>query len=132
MRGTWTGSGTFETTSGGPAVLAAVAVVAAVVIGAVVEWLTHHVWEVIGAAATVLALGTAVTWAFVRLVRVQQAREAAWGERRQAVIAAQAATELPGPQRAALGSGGIHLHFYGQPTPEQAAVIRQAIERNTP
>ena len=132
MRGTWTGSGTFETTSGGPAVLAAVAVVAAVVIGAVVEWLTHHVWEVIGAASAVLALGAAVAYGLVRLTRWHDVRDARWGEAHRPSLTAQAATELPGPQRAALGSGDIHLHFYGQPTPEQAAVIRQAIERNTP
>ena len=130
MRGTWTGSGTFETSST-PVIPAAVAVVSAIVIGAVVDWLTHHVWEVIGAAAAVLALAAAVVYGMVRLVRWHDVRDARWGQQHRPSLTAQA-TPLPPGQARVLPGGGFHLHLHGLSPDEQATIIRQAIGRSTP
>jgi hypothetical protein len=136
MRGTWSGSGTFDVTGGGGGTVAAVLVVLAVAAAAVIaEWVTRHLWEVIGAAAGCLVLAAVVLHGLARLIRAQQDREArSWALRQAQLpggahqsVPAVTAVPLPGATRPELPPGQVHLHFHGLPDDGQAAIIRQAL-----
>lgn len=127
-RGTWQGSGTWETSGRGGRrlVLAAAAIIAA--LGAL-EWLLARIWWVIaGLAVLAAAVLAVVRW----LIRAQQRREAAFGDRLAMTSRreAPALTVTATPQVTATLPPAIeqHVHFHLDPADREALrVIRQAL-----
>lgn len=114
----FSGSGTFSTGSGSRgAVLIAAAVIAVLVI----EWVTAHIWWILGGTGV---LAVAVILALRWLVRRQQRREAAYGEQRAAIRCASAG-EIPATASRTLPP--VHLHFHGMTPGEAAEVVRRQI-----
>jgi hypothetical protein len=135
-RGTWQGSGTWQTSGPGLGPLAAAAGIAVVVIGAL-EWLLARIWWLIGGTAVLAAAAIA---AYIALARWTDRREARFADRRRTELAAQAAAELPHrPRPAAVEAApqppaivnhyhGPQITIYGRDGEEAAArIIRQAL-----
>jgi hypothetical protein len=127
MKGTWQGSGTWQTSGGGSgaalramlyAVLGAVAFAAAC-------WLLARLWWVLGGLLlAVAAVAAVIRW----LIRAQEHREAMHAARcpfglAQRAPAAVTAQAMP----AALTSGDLHLHFHDADAERAAAIIRHAL-----
>jgi hypothetical protein len=129
-RGTWQGSGTWQTSGPDLGPLAALAGIAVVVIGAL-EWLLARIWWLIGGTVLLVAVAAA---AFVALSRWTERREARFAAQRRAQLAERAAAELPRPQRPAVEAapqtvitGGTHIWLGNMPDAAQAAIIRKAL-----
>ena len=124
--------------SGGQSLGVLAAVVAVTYVAAeTVLWVAEHIWWIVGTLAVCFVLAVAASmWL------------EAWADRRGARFAARhgirsrADVILPEPVRAvvvervperpALGFRDLHIHLDGVPTPEHAAVIRQALGRTDP
>ena len=122
MRGTWQ-----TTHSGGPVVLAAVAVVLALVVS---EWMLARVWWILGGTVLCVAVTAA---AVVLLMRWTDCREARFAASRAVLLARESAPmrePLTDSGRAALGFRDLHIHA-ADPA-EVATIIRTAIEMNQP
>jgi hypothetical protein len=105
------------------AILAAV-VVALVVAYESVQWVAERIWWIGGTVAVCLVLSVAASmWLEGRTQR----REVAWGRERG--IYSRADGVLPYPVRPAVAFRDLHIHLDGVPSAEQAAIVRQAIER---
>lgn len=132
MRGTWQGSGTWQTTgSSGPGPLAAMAVAAIMVIGAL-EWLLARIWWLIRGTVALVAV---IVAAYVALSRWTERREARFAERRRAELATRAAAELPHRPRPAAAQAAqqppaihYHVHYHVHVGDREAtAIIRDAL-----
>jgi hypothetical protein len=121
----------------GKAVLAGGGIVAGVLAA---EWVAAHAWEVLAVTAVCGALAVAAVVALLRWAQRRDARHAAGmpfltvrevpgtgtpvtGSGTRAPIPGTSAEQL------ALGFRELHIHLDGQPTAEQAEVIRQALHR---
>jgi hypothetical protein len=123
MRGTWQGSGTWETTSGSPAplIFGAVAVVAVI---AAVDWLLARIFWLLGASAALVFLAAAALWL---LIRRQQRREAAHAER-SFIVARERPAAIPASPRRELPAPVINVNIYTADGVTTAArIIRNAI-----
>lgn len=128
MKGTWQGSGTWQTSGGGSgAALRAVlyAVLGCVAIAAAC-WLLARLWWVLGGLLlAVVSVAAVIRW----LIRAQERREAMHAARRPFGLAQQQAPAAMTAQAmpAALTSGDLHLHFHDADAERAAAIIRQAL-----
>ena len=96
-----------------------------------VAWIAGHLVEVAIVCGTCGALAVAASVALFRWAsRRDDRRLAAWRlsrVREAPQIRAIRADPVTPAERPALGFRDLHLHFDGMPSPEQAAVIRQAL-----
>jgi hypothetical protein len=97
-------------------------------------WVAEHIIEVAIVSAVCGVLAVAAMVALMRWAdRMDCRRAARWQlvqARKVPEVVTVTATALPGSERATLGFRDLHIHLDGQPTTEQAAVIRQALGRN--
>lgn len=125
MKGTWQGSGTWETTGPGGGGFILVIVMAAAAVSAA-EYLLARLWWIIGGTAATAA----VLIVTVRLlIRRQQLREAAAYTRQRAyVIDRDVPAAVPSAARREIGPGvTIINNFYGTDEHVAARVIRRAL-----
>jgi hypothetical protein len=97
-------------------------------------WVAEHLIEVAITCGVSGALAVAAVVALVRLGNRRDERQRAaasiWTVREVPLITHTRAEPVTSASRAALGFRDLHVHLDGQPTAEQAAVIRQALGRN--
>ena len=129
--------------SGAASAIASVLVTALIVIGSVIgvvvayeasAWVAARIWWIGATLAVCFAPAIAAS---IWLERRADRRGAEWGaERHGASTRAptwccrtpqRAAAVSAGPERPAVAAPGITVNIFGVPSPEQAAVIRQAL-----
>ena len=100
-----------------------------------VVWIAEHLVEVAIVCGVSGALAVAaVIWLMRWSDRRDAARRAAWELRyiREEPLIRTVRSDLPASaERAALPFRDLHIHIDGQPNPEHAAIIRQAITGRT-
>ena len=121
MRGTWQGSGTWQTSGPDPGLLGLAALVAVLYI--VAEIVLQLIWYIAAFLAAVLIGAVIGAVLFRRSTR----RHAAELEATRPARLAAARHVQAAPPAAAIGAAVINFNFYGMPAAEQAAVIRKVI-----
>lgn len=120
MNGTWRTTG--ARSSAIPALVAVV--LGVVVIAAAVEWMLARIWWIVGGGAVLaVAVILIVRW----LMRSQQRREAAYGDRRAAINHNSTSYEITGTPRRDAIAAPVHIHFHGLDPGDAAEAVRRAI-----
>jgi hypothetical protein len=114
------------------AAVVAVLVVLVVIADELLPWVAERIWWIGGTVALCFALATAAAMWLERWADARGARFAARHgilSRADVILAepVRAVVVEPVPERPALGFRDLHIHLDGMPTPEQGAVIRQAL-----
>ena len=124
MRGTWQGSGTWQTSGPDPGLLGLAALV--VVLYIVAEIVLQLIWYIAAFLAAVLIGAVVGAVLFRRSTRKHAAELEATRPARLA--AATPRREVPAAGAPAIGAV-YNFNFYGTPEHERATIIRTAIER---
>src|SRR5579859_3401069 len=128
-RGTWSGSGTFEVTSGGGhlAVLALLAGAAASAAAGVISWLAARIWWITGASAGTLALAVLAAVLLRRAMRRMRAADLAQLAASTAAISTGARSQVTEGTPAAITNHyhGPEFHFHGAAAAEAAVRAMQ-------
>lgn len=126
MKGTWQGSGTWQTSGPGLGAIAAVALLIVAVIVAL-EWLLARIWWLVGGTVVLIAATAAALYA---LIRWTDRREARFAERRRAELAMQAAARqtvtarvIPQVAQAAAPALENHVHYHVHVGERDAAAV---------
>jgi hypothetical protein len=127
-RGTWQGSGTWQTSGPDLGPLAAVAGAVLLVLGAG-AWMAPRLAWLAGITAGCVVLSVVLALTVVpRLARWSDEKDAAaYADQRPAWLTAQAAPPVAPPQAPAIEQH-LHLHIHDADATRAAAIIRNAIE----
>jgi hypothetical protein len=109
---------------GGRTVLVAAAAVAVI---EAAEYVIDRVWWILSGTAVFVGVPVLVAW---QLMRWQRRREDSHMREHPFVIDRDAHRAVGSSRRGAVG-GDLHIHFHALTADEQAAIIRQALTRDS-